>query len=224
MGGIAGTAGEGVSEPLLLVGGDATLVVGEDRPIVWLVSLDDPVVHARAERAPLGAADYAAMAPFHDGGERLVRRRLAKLVLTAAADTAPCDIAIERGRDGGTRVLVPRGWHLGVAARWPDCVIAVASEPIGVDLERVTTEPVPLDLLTVGERRRLASLSPDRHAAAFADYWAAKEAHAKWTGAPRSLDPAAIEAADPNRVSSALGTTRCWRWQRDDLAIALCIT
>lgn len=222
MGGLAGAAGEGglTREPRWLVG-DVSLAIAAEVPTVWIASIADPAIRARAEAVALPASTTQEMARHPDAGERLLRRRLATLMLASAGDGAPASVAIERSPLGAPVVRAPAGWQLSVAARWPDCAIGVARVPIGVDLERVVAEPAPGDLLTAAERHRLAMLPPDERPRAFAAAWAAKEAHAKWSGEPRRLDPADAETA-ATTVTSPLGTTRCWRRDHGTFVAAIC--
>lgn len=222
MGGLAGAAGAGrLNEPVWLVGGDADLVVATEAPLVWLVSIDDPDARTRAEQVAIPASMLADVAASRDAGERLLRRRLAMLLLATASGCRGNQVEIAYTAAGAPAVAVPAGWHLSVAARWPDCAIGVARIRLGVDLERITDEPVSLDLLTLAEQAWLRQLPIADQPAAFAGCWAAKEAHAKWTGQPRRLDPAAIETADARFVTSQYGQTRCWRRRDGALAAAV---
>ena len=69
------------------------------------------------------------------------------------------EVAVEAGPLGAPLVVSPAGWHLSVAARWPRCLVAVAREPIGVDVE-VATTALPDDLLTQRERKAMETLPP----------------------------------------------------------------
>lgn len=220
MGGLTGAVGRyRLNEPLWLVGCDAPLTVARAAPTVWLVSIDDPAARMLAERLSPIAGEVAAIAGRGDAGKRLLRGRLARLLLAAAGRLRTDMIVVERDAAGRPLVTMPHGWHLSVAARWPICAIGVAPQPLGVDIEQVADDALPVDLLTAAERRHLANppVTPGLiggHAAgagvAAARCWAAKEAHAKWTGRPRDLDPAAIETGQPPLVTSRFGTTRCW--------------
>ena len=225
MGGVAGAAGQSrLTAPRWLVGGDTELVVVDEVPTVWLVSIADPTARARAEAIASTSADRTEVAGRRDAGERLLRRGLTRLMLASAGGCRPGTVTIARDADGAPLVVAPAGWHLSVAARWPDCAIGVARRPLGVDVERATDEPVAVDLLTAAERDRLAELPENLRARAFAACWAAKEAHAKWTGRPRSLDPASVETGVAGVVTSPLGTTRCWQRHHGALVAAVCTT
>lgn len=218
MGGLAGAAGAArLSEPRWLVGGGVVLTVAADTPTLWLVDLDDPITSARAGAVSLTAADRADLARHRDAGERLLRRGLARLLLAVAGGCHPDAIAIERSPAGAPVVTTPAGWHLSLAARWPMCLVGVAPVPLGVDVEAIV-EPLPDDLLTEVERHDHLLVGEK----VAAQVWAAKEAHAKWTGHPRDLDPAAIETGFPPLVTSIFGTTRCWRRDTAGHVAAVC--
>ena len=222
MGGLAGAAREsGLIEPVWLTGGSAR-VASADGPVVWLVSIDDSDARARAEQVPLPSSIVAEFASSRDAGERLLRRRLAMVLLAAVSGCWIDEVAIAATTQGAPRVVTPKGWHLSVAARWPNCAITVARVPVGVDVERITDEPIALDLLTLAEQTWLQALPAAGHPAAFASCWAAKEAHAKWTGQPRRLDPADIETATAGLVTSSRGRTRCWQRRDGVLVAAVC--
>ena len=165
--------------------------------------------------------EAAAFVGRHDAGERLLRRRLARLLIAAVGKTNPSGVRITPDAAGRPLVAKPHGWHLGLAARWPACLLAIARDPIGVDIE-LATEPLPDDLLTSAERRQIATMPRAERAMEGARRWAAKEAHAKWTGRPRALDPAQIETAVADVVTSPLGSSCCCRHEVGRLAMALC--
>ena len=201
-----------MGEPRWLFGDEGLASVAVDAPSVWLVDLNDPAVRRRAEAIGLRPEDHRRVAARMDAGERLIRWRLARLLLARATTQSPDTVMIDHDEAGAPVVLSPAGWHLSLAARWPRCLIGIAPTPLGVDLE-TGTEPLPSDLLTVHERQ-VAGRDPHR--------WAAKEAHAKWTRRPLDLEPADIDAATPPFVTSRFGTTRCWLYDGGDYAAAMC--
>lgn len=223
MGGLAGAAGaRRLSAPVWLVGGEVDLVVAADAPTVWLVDIDEPVARRRAEAVTAVTGELVSFANRGDAGERLLRRHLARLLLAAAAGCPAEAVRIERTAAGAPVVAFPTGWHLSVAARWPACLIGVAPFPLGIDIERHDPEPLPADLLTAAEQHQVAAMSPAERARHAARCWAAKEAHAKWTGEPRRVDPALVETAMPPLVRSPWGETRCWLHDRGDHVAAVC--
>ncbi|WP_375380294.1 4'-phosphopantetheinyl transferase family protein [uncultured Sphingomonas sp.] len=165
----------------------------------WLVRLDDPRVDRWLARSPALAADLPIVASSADAGERLVRRRLARLLLGEMTGMWPAGVVLDRTAGGGPIVAVPADWHVSLAGRAPWCAVAVARSPVGIDVEPIAGEPLPLDLLTAAERAWIADRpAADRLRASLA-CWVAKEAHAKRFGHPRGLDPAAVETQPAGR-------------------------
>lgn len=165
----------------------------------WLVRLDDPQSDRWLARSPVLTTDFPIVAGRADAGERLVRRRLARLALGEMTGTPPAQVALGRTAEGAPIVSDPCGWHVSLAGGSPWCAIAVGRSPVGIDVERVEGEPLPPDLLTAAERTWIADRpAADRLRASLA-CWVAKEAHAKRFGHPRSLDPAAVETQPAGR-------------------------
>lgn len=233
MGGLARTAGasrlsgqqlgkQRLGEPRWLVGAAATLAIAPDAPTLWLVDIDDPASRRRAEAiAPL-PGEAALFAARGDAGRRLLRRRLARLMLAQAAGCGPDAVVVGRSDAGAPIVVSPAGWHVSVAARWPDCLIGIAPMVLGVDLERLEPDQPPEpELLTRHERDRLRLTAAADRPRLFARAWTAKESHAKWTGEPLKVAPALVDTEEA-RVSSPWGETRCWRYEAGDLVAAVC--
>lgn len=185
--------------------------------MAWQVRLDDPAVEAAAGQAPLTAADLRDLAGRPDGAMRGLRRRLTRLLVARVTGVHPAAIALRRDPLGALHLDAPdtgsalHGWHVSVAGRWPHCLIGLARQPVGVDLEPLDADPPPADALTAAEARRLAGAAPH----AWLACWVTKEAHAKCLGIASRIEPTAIEtgAAAPGAVvttASATGTTRGW--------------
>jgi hypothetical protein len=223
VGGLARAAGAArLIEPRWLVGGDAALVVDPAAPALWLFDIDDTATRRRAEAVAPLPGEAALFAARGDAGRRWLRHRLARLMLAGAAGCRPDAVVLGRSAAGAPLVAVPDGWHMSVAARWPACLIGIARERIGVDLEAIDRDlPPETDLLTPDERDRLALTPAEDQPGFFAAAWAAKESHAKWTGFPRAVAPALVDSGDTH-VRSPWGDTRCWRRRVGDLVAALC--
>ncbi len=186
--------------------------------IAWQVRLDDPAVEAAAGQAPLTAADLRDLADRPDSAMRGMRRRLTRLLVARVTGVHPAAIDIRRDALGALHLDAPHtsggalhGWHVSVAGRWPHCLIGLARQPVGVDLEPLDADPPPPDALTPAEARRLADAPPH----AWLACWVAKEAHAKCLGIASRIEPTGIEtgAAAPGAAitaASATGTTRGW--------------
>ena len=72
--------------------------------------------------------------------------------------------------------------HISHATRNGFVAVALASGPVGVDVEAVDAGPIPVQALHLAERTWLVGLPESRRPEAFAQLWAAKEAHGKWAG------------------------------------------
>ncbi|WP_297508468.1 4'-phosphopantetheinyl transferase superfamily protein [uncultured Caulobacter sp.] len=160
--------------------GPLDLPVRAAQPFAWLTSLDSAEAESLMARAALTPADYADFAGRADAASRLARRRLVKGLIAGLADLHPDAVVIGRSTLGAPLVMSPDGWHVSLSARWPRLAVAVARQPVGVDLERVDQDPPPDDAFTPAERERIAG--QPRLALAL---WTAKEAHAKRTGRAR---------------------------------------
>ena len=213
--------------PLWLEGGEASLPGWSGKPIAWLLDLARPVDRECVEAVTPHPGEAQLFAGRHDAGERLLRRRAARHLLRAASGCPVAEVAIAAGPLGAPVVKAPVGWWMSAAARWPRLIVAVARQPIGVDIE-VAAEPLPDDLLTLRERRHMTALRADERPLASASAWASKEAHAKWTGRPRTVDPAGVETAgvetmEADMVRSTHGNSRCWRLVSGNAVVALCL-
>ena len=225
MGGLAGAAGDGrltpSPAPVWLEGGGAVLPRWSGAPLVWLLDLDLPADRDRIETSAPSPDETRAFAGRLDAAYRVLRRRAARLLLAATSGSPAGGVAIMSDRLGAPLVQAPAGWWLSAAARWPRCVVAVDRRPIGVDLE-VATTPLPADLLTAPEQALVAALPPGERPLAGAAAWAAKEAHAKWSGRPREVNPAAVETSEAGSVRSSWGTTLVWRKMLGNAVVAVC--
>lgn len=157
--------------------GPLDLSPAPELPLAWLTSLGSPEAEAVMGRTTLTSADYADFAGRADGASRLARRRLVKGLVAALAGRHPDEVEIGRSPLGAPLIVGPEGWHVSLGGRWPLLAIAVARQPVGVDVERLDQDPPPDDAFTPEERRRIAG----RPSLAL-ELWTAKEAHAKRTG------------------------------------------
>ena len=152
------------------------------RPAAW-------VVH---QQSPEAAAAISGLNPtaeeLEDDVSRTPARRKARLerrlllrVLAARWLAAPAaEVRVARSPAAGLEIVAPRRLYASVASRGAWTVVAVAAEPIGVDVEQVA--PLvhrPLDLLNP----QLAGALKCADSVAFAEAWTALEAFLKLTGA-----------------------------------------
>ncbi|MEI6485319.1 MAG: 4'-phosphopantetheinyl transferase superfamily protein [Sphingomonadales bacterium] len=165
---------------------------------------------AGATLSPRDLGDFAGRA---DAAFRLARRRLVKALLAWAAGVHPDAVRLARSALGAPVVTAPGGWFVSVSGQGPLCLVGLAREPIGVDIEPCTAPPPPRDLMTPRERDWLARLPATEAAAEALAFWVAKEAHAKRTGLARQMEPGDVEmvrTAQGLRASSAGHISRCW--------------
>ena len=162
----------------------------EDRSaIAWYVKLDEPLATTLASRSRLTQVDLRDLAKGADPLMRGARRRLAKVLLAHCAGIHPDEVRISRNAAGAPEVLHPPGWYLSLAGRWPHCLIGVALQPFGVDVEPVEAPGPPEDALTIAERLWLH----DRRETEAIKLWVLKEAHAKCLGAASRIAPQEVE-------------------------------
>jgi phosphopantetheinyl transferase len=115
-----------------------------------------------------------------------LRRGVARLILARQLGCREGEVAI--AHDAAGRPLLDRpkgtGLHLSLATRGGIVAVALARQPLGVDVEQVDEKAVPpLDLLHPDERRAVTATDTIQRARHFARLWAAKEAYVKALGA-----------------------------------------
>ncbi|WP_230482281.1 4'-phosphopantetheinyl transferase family protein [Sphingomonas sp. Leaf21] len=163
---------------------------GDVGPVVWRV--DDP---GRGRRAGLASSLVAHL-----------------------ADRDTASVRLARSVAGAPLIVDPAGWHLGLAGRGGQCLIAVAPCPIAVDREVIGDDPPLWDMLTMHEAEALQALDPKDRPRAWLRRWTIKEAHAKLTGEPRRLAPETIETRVIDRdfaTAACEGVSHCWTRERD---------
>lgn len=99
---------------------------------VWCVDLSAPHRLARAT-----VQDHAEMAP--GGPTRLVRRRLLRAELALRWSVHPDALHFQREASGQVRVTGPKQAFVSTAQRAQMVVMAVSNEPVGVDLEPLSS-------------------------------------------------------------------------------------
>jgi phosphopantetheinyl transferase len=155
--------------------------------VLWSLRLDGPDAEAAAARARALEADLADLAGAADADVRLLRRRLVRALIAQVTAIHPDDVRIARTAEGAPVLEEPEGCHFSVSGGWPLCLIGIAREPIGVDVEPLDDSPPLRDMLTALESKEVASPTD------WLARWTAKEAHAKRLGRARDADPAEIE-------------------------------
>ena len=186
----------------------------DGRAIAWSVRLDSEAAAAALSRAAHTDRDLADFAAAPDAGKRLLRRRLTRALVARLTGVAPDAILFGRTPEGAPSLLSPKGWHVSVAGKAPLCLIGLAPEPIGVDVEAEDGAPPAWDMLAPSEGSALAFLSADLQSREWLRRWSAKEAHAKRLGFARRAEPTAIRTRavdyDLLACSSREGESACY--------------
>ena len=160
---------------------------------VLVCDLRDPVLEPLLRLAP-DAGDLAD-ANYPGASERsyfLQRRAALRTMAARCAGLAPEAVAIAYDHDGAPRVS-GANLFVSVSSRGARAALAIASSPIGVDLEPFE-EGVPVieDVLCKGERAALARMRGGEQARAFLRIWCAKEAYLKALGRGFKRNPALV--------------------------------
>ncbi len=140
-------------------------VKADSLPAVWLIATGEAPA-TRPERSRL-------------------RHGVTRRIIAAQTGMAAGQVALSHDRAGR---LLPFRCGDGVihachATRTGFVAVALAHEGVGVDVECVSDGPIPMLALHLDEQAWLRSLPENGRARAFAQLWAAKEAHGKWLGA-----------------------------------------
>lgn len=182
-------------------------------PMEFLRRCDPPVAQADAF-ARLVLLDLEREPPFHLGPTEedmhdlarpgaaprnyFLRRRLAlRALLGASLGVDPGNVRIGYDVEGAPRVISHKAF-VSVASRGSIAALAIASSPVGVDLEPLDAENPATIVREVLHPRELLALreAPDH----FLRLWTAKEAYLKAHGAGLVRNPAQIEISlEPRR-------------------------
>jgi len=151
--------------------------------------------------ALLDEAERARLAAYRRADDRdrfLVGCALAKTVIAACTGARPEQVSFDRtcrqcGRPHGKPAVAGGGPEFSVAHSGALIAVAVACDPVGVDVEQIDGRARPLGgdgdpdalarlVLAEPERAALAAADPPARARAFLVAWARKEAVTKATG------------------------------------------
>lgn len=177
---------------------------------VWCVPLDG----APTNLDFLSEDERARAARFHfpEHARRYTNARAAlRAILGNIVNAPPADLVFVYGAHG--KPALPGGPEFNLSHSADLALIAVASEPIGLDLEVIRENVRCLDLaerfFTAKETAALRTLTGDHQRHGFFQLWTAKEARMKATGEGLSLSPSTLEVifqnGQPSAVSSAGG-------------------
>ena len=169
--------------------------------MIWLSSPDD--IAARLPAVWLVATpERPATLPERSA----VRRGMAARILARQLGLPREAVAI--GHDARGRPLLehPRGsgLHLSLATRAGLAAVALAHQPVGVDVEAVDTGTAPpMDVLHPDEAAWLIAQPQDERPLAFARLWSAKEAYVKalGTGFARAPESFAVSISPEGRLT-----------------------
>lgn len=160
---------------------------------VLVCDLRDPALEALRALAP--DADDLAGATYPGASERsyfLIRRATLRSFAARCGGVEPDAIRVFYDEHGAPRVA-GAPLFVSVSSRGARAALAVASSPIGVDLEPFDeTAPVIEDVLGKAERLALAKLAGSARVRAFLRIWTAKEAYLKALGRGFKRDPTLV--------------------------------
>ncbi|KRE17947.1 hypothetical protein ASE63_01775 [Bosea sp. Root381] len=186
--------------------------------MIWLDSH-----HAAAATLPAGWLIATGARPANLAERSQLRRETARRILARQLATTPDEITITH-EEAGRPLLAGatgRGLHISLATRAGVVAVALAPQPVGIDVERVdpAAEP-PYATLHPDEAALLRALDADERPLAFARLWAAKEAYVKALGtgflrAPESFAVRLVSAEgfrveDPAGGRTASGILRLY--------------
>ncbi len=163
--------------------------------LLFVANLDDPTLRDCLALAP-NAADLMDEA-FPGATLRdafLQRRALTRSLLAMRLSVAADGVEIAYDPAGGPRVMKPAGaGFVSVSSRSRWVAVALADQPVGVDLELIAPRLEPVwDVLHGQERARLRACEMAARPRAFFEIWTAKEAGLKALGFGLRRDPSSI--------------------------------
>ncbi len=170
--------------------------------VVWALSLDE---------VPTGAVVPCVLLVQLTGSETKQRTRRRELALIIAEKAfARTRLSINVSAEGALRFFhngQPAPLYLSHSTRGGFAAVAVAQEPIGVDLELLGPEFEPAwNILHQHEREALQQLAGTARHHAFLKIWTAKEACLKLEGQGLAIEPSYIEistAGGENHLTGA---------------------
>ena len=153
---------------------------------------------------------HARRYPEGETGQRgqgfMLRRRIARALLSRISGCDAAQFRLEADRHGAPRVLYdgqPSPFYVSFSARQDLGLVAISRWPIGIDVEfPVHPDAIPFNLLRSDERAALDQLEPRARMIAFLRLWSGKEAVAKALGRGFSIAPEDIHLGfdDDNRL------------------------
>ncbi|MCT7972079.1 4'-phosphopantetheinyl transferase family protein [Laspinema olomoucense] len=157
---------------------------------VWRVELDRNSEEIRQFRAMLAEEEQKRAARFyfeHDRSRFIVGRGMLRSLLGKYLQVAPDGIEFCYSAKGKPMLAnVEQSLHFNLSHSGGLALYAIASEPVGIDLEQIRplsdAEQLAKRFFTPAEAEAIAALSLAQKQAAFLNAWTRKEAYLKATG------------------------------------------
>ena len=181
---------------------DSTPQVLPGLELLWSGSVPDHAEEAAARRHLLDASESARLAAFrraqdrdayvvaHVSLRRLLAERLEQDPEAVSLLREPCSHC---GGPHGRPYVLGRGVHFSLSHTRGMVLIALASRPVGIDVETLLDAPVVDELISQlhpDEAAELAVVPYEARPRAFARCWTRKEAVLKATGVGLNVEPA----------------------------------
>lgn len=142
-------------------------------------------------------------------------------VIGELTGVAPAEVAFHYGPMGKPELSPERGLFFNLAHSADEAILAVATQPVGVDLERLRPMPRAKDFAErwfhPEEKQRLHETADVDHLTEFFRIWTAKESALKLLGKgvgealPKLLTPAGNTDGKATELpANSLGVTSCW--------------
>ena len=166
----------------------------EEAATVWIGTCGTATQGIAALRPTPDDEREALARPASERDAFLARRALLRGFVAASCGVAADRVVIAADRDGVPRLGPPLDkLFVSSASREGWVAVALASAPLGVDIEVATAPAEPAwNILSPSERERLAGLPEPERWAAFLRIWTAKEAYLKAIGLGLSREPSEI--------------------------------
>lgn len=184
--------------------------------MIWLTSPD-----ATAPALPAAWLIASGKNPRNLKERSALRRTMARQLIARQFNLESDVIEIEHDEAGQPILVHPAGsgLHLSLATRDGLVAVALAHDPVGIDVERIDSDAEPpLATLHRQESEALLALPAPARPLAFAQLWSAKEAYVKALGLgfvrpPESfavslLSTERFEVFDPDRPGVTAGAGR----------------
>lgn len=157
---------------------DEQAVLAHHSVMLWLDSL------TRAESLPAAWLIATTQRPRTRLERSALRHATSRSVLAIQLGAVPEDIGLANDSRGRLLAVGPDGQvqHLSHATRDGLVLVALGAQRVGADIERCGAGDIPFAALHRAEQLWLHQLPGDQRDRAFAQMWAVKEAHGKWTG------------------------------------------